>query len=515
MNNSNTILFLKRLFEVIGVILAVSFKVNLSRPEKFRLFFEKTGGAFIKLGQILALRQDFLPSEYISELLKLLSRVPEVSFSEMQKVFIEEIGEPVGKFFSEFDAEPVASASLAQVYKAKLKDGSVVAVKIQRPETKKKFEADFLVVSFLARVIDIFNPFSVVRAKEVSDDFVRWTRRELDFRFESRNAEAFFEFSKWVGGTVIPKQYSELASKRTLIEEFIFDGVPVEDVITGKIGKKELLDKNIDPDIMADYLIKESMRQYFVDGFFHADAHPANLILLRDNRLAFLDFGIVGEARKENRLIFLKFARGLAERDLDAMCRSLMEFGKKTFDGEMEFYLRSKPAKRKTAEAVFEKIKEIILEDFKKEMKVIMSPWFEPDEKNAKKKTSAVLFLRLARKAEKYGIRLPAEVILFFRALAINDMTALQMSPGFDIMTSLSGFFDIYRAEDVEEIINNQDNSAEIDKRISSLTDDWDSFLEASAVYREKMAEAKEKVKEIIWYYAEKYPEVKKMLKKL
>lgn len=486
----------------------------MGRPEKIRLFFEKAGGAFIKLGQILALRQDFLPPEYINELLKLLSRVPKAPFSEMQKVFIEETGEPVGKFFAEFEDEPVASASLAQVYKAKLKDGSVVAVKIQRPETEEKFEADFLVVSFLARVIDVFNPFSVVKAKDVADDFIKWTRRELDFRFESRNAEAFFEFSKWVGGTVIPKQYPEMAFRRVLIEEFIFDGAPVDDVITGKIEKRELLEKNTDPDVMADYLIKESMRQYFVDGFFHADAHPANLMLLSDNRLVFLDFGIVGEAKKENRLVFLKFARGLAEKDLDAMCRSLMEFGKRNFDGEMEFYLRSKPGKRKAAEAVFEKIREIILEDFKKEMKEAMSPWLGSGEE-AVKKSSAILFLRLAKKAEKYGIRLPAEIILFFRALAINDMTALQMSPGFDIMASLKGFFDTYRSEDIEEIINSQNNSAEINKRISSLTDDWDSFIEISAVHREKMAEAKEKVKEIILYYAERYPEVKELLKKL
>lgn len=497
--------------------MAVSFNPprRMSKPEKFRLFFEKAGGAFIKLGQILALRQDFVPADYINELLKLLSRVPETPFSEMQEVFIEEMGEPVGKFFLEFDDEPVASASLAQVYRAKLKNGDKVAVKIQRPETEEKFEADFLVVSFLARVIDVFNPFSTVRAKEVAKDFIKWTRRELDFRFESQNAEAFFEFSKWTGGTVIPRQYPEFTAKRALVQEFIFNGAPVEDVILGKISRQELLEKNIDPDFMADYLIKESMRQYFVDGFFHADAHPANLILLENNRLAFLDFGIVGEARKENRLIFLKFARGLAGQDLDTMCRELMEFGKKTFDGEMEFYLRSRPDKRKAAEAVFEKIREIILEDLKKEMNEIMTPWFSAESGASKGKSSAVLFFKLVRKAEKYGVRLPAEVILFFRALAINDMVALQMSPGFDIMTSLSGFFDIYPAEDIEEIINSQNNSAEIDRRISSLTDDWDSFLEVSAVHKERMSEAKEKVKEIIWHYAERYSEVKELLKKL
>ena len=178
-------LFCKRLFHVLKTASKVLLKSKLTRPQRLRLFFEELGGAFIKLGQILALRRDFLPTEYTLELLKLLNNMPVAPFSEMHKVFMEDIGETFGKFFSSFDEEPIGSASIAQVYKAVLKDsprfgeagGAEVAVKIRRPGIEKVFEADFLIISFLASLVDLFNFTSSLSIKEVADDFVRWTKK--------------------------------------------------------------------------------------------------------------------------------------------------------------------------------------------------------------------------------------------------------------------------------------------------------------------------------------------------
>ena len=187
----------------------------------------------------------------------------------------------------------------------------------------------------MASVIDLFNLTSSLSVKEVADDFIRWTKRELDFRHESNNAVAFLKYSRGTPGTVIPKQYQEHTSAKVLVQEFISDGVSVLDVVLGKYSREQLIEKGIDPDRMALYLIKDAMRQYFIDGFFHADAHPANLALLSgdenspDGKLAYFDFGIVGEAEKENRLILLKFVHAVSIKDIEMTAKHLLEYGKK------------------------------------------------------------------------------------------------------------------------------------------------------------------------------------------
>ena len=130
---------------------------------------------------------------------------------------MEEIGETVGNFFASFDEEPIGSASIAQVYKARLPDGQAeVAVKIRRPGIEKVFEADFFDNLFLASVIDLFNLTSSLNVKEVVGDFIRWTKRELDFRHESNNAVAFLKYSQGTPATVIPKQYQEYHFSQSL-----------------------------------------------------------------------------------------------------------------------------------------------------------------------------------------------------------------------------------------------------------------------------------------------------------
>ena len=517
-------LFCRRLFHILKTAFKVLLKSKLTKPQRLKLFFEESGGAFIKLGQILALRRDFLPADYTLELLKLLNNMPVAPFAEIHKIFMEDIGETAGKFFKSFDENPIGSASIAQVYKAVLKNGEKVAVKIRRPGIEKVFEADFLIISFLASLIDLFNLTSSLNVKEVADDFIRWTKRELDFRHESNNAAAFLEYSQGTPTTVIPRQYQEYTSARVLIQEFISDGVSVLDVVLGKYGPEQLMEKGINPDRMALYLIKDAMRQYFIDGFFHADAHPANLALLPgddispDGKLAYFDFGIVGEAEKENRLILLKFVYAISIKDIEMTTKHLFEYGKKNFKYEINSYFRVEPKKQKIVDEIMEKIEEIIISDFKKEVREIMEPWFgaiKDGQANYKDKSAALAFLRLVRKAEKYGVHFPLDIILFFRGLVIDDMVALQISPRFDIMEAMRSFFEEHSVEEVEETVRSQTNWEEIDENIISLNDDWEAFTESSVTHREKVAVMKERIIEMVFYYAERYPEIRSLLKKL
>jgi predicted unusual protein kinase regulating ubiquinone biosynthesis (AarF/ABC1/UbiB family) len=503
-------LVIKRLFNLSRIIISVLFNFKLTGPVRLRIFFERAGGAFIKLGQILALRQDFLSFSYIGELLKLLSKNPETGFIQMQIVFIQEMGKPVGEFFSEFKEKPVASGSIAQVYFARLHDGSEVAVKIQHPGTKEAFEADFLLICFFSGLFDFFRLFLAIRAGEVASEFVSWTRRELDFIYEARNADALYEHSKKHPQTVIPKQYLELTTPRVLIQEFIKDGVPVEDILFKNIDREKLLEKNINPDELAVYLIKDEMRQYFIDGFFHADPHPANLIFLPENKLVYLDFGIVGEA-KDDRLLFLKSLYGIAKKDIDFLSRHFFEFGQKEFSDEIDIFLQADLPRRQATKKILEKLKELIIDNFKKEIEKITRPLYE---KNAK--SAAIVFLKIIKKAEEYGGSIPREAVLFFRTLSILEMVALQISPSFDMIKALNLFFLEYPLDKVEELIKEGVHEEESGEKIIPLTDvDWEFFKEISAIEKEKKLMARERMTEMIFYYAEKYEEIRSLIKNI
>lgn len=524
MSFKKTALFFERLFHILKTAIKILFKPELTKPQRLKLFFEESGGAFIKLGQILALRRDFLPTEYTLELLKLLNDMPVVPFSKIHKIFIEDIGEPVEKFFESFDTEPIGSASVAQVYKAVLKNGNRVAVKILRPGTEKVFEIDFMIISFFASVIDLLNLTSSLSTKEVATDFIRWTRRELDFRYESNNAVAFLKYSQGVPGTIIPKQYQEHTSPRILIQDFISDGVSVLDIIRDKYSREQLAEKRINPDYMALYLVKDAMRQYFIDGFFHADAHPANLAFIPgdknspDGKIAYFDFGIVGEAEKESRLALLKFVHAISIKDTEAIAKYLLEYGRKNFKKEILYYFKVEPEKRKIVDDIIGIIEKDIISHFKKEIQEIMRSWFV-DEKDShadlRKRSSALVFINLVRKAEKYGVHFPLDIILFFRGLVIIDMVALQISPQFDIIKAMESFFEKNSVDEVERKVRSQTNWKEIDEKIISLNDDWESSKERMIMQKEKVAIMRERMLEIVFYYAERHFEIKDLFKQI
>jgi len=420
--------------------------------------------------------------------------------------------------------KPIGSASIAQVYKAVLKNGDNVAVKIQRPGIKEVFEIDFLIISFLASAVDLLSFFSALSAKELVGDLIRWTRKELDFRNESNNAVAFLKYRQETSTTVIPKQYQEYARPRVLVQEFIQGGISVLDVVLGKYSRKQLIDRGINLDQMAVCLLKEGMKEYFIDGFFHADPHPANLALLPgdkespDGKLVLFDFGIVGEAEKENRLILLRFVYSISAKNIEMMAKYLLEYGKKNLRKEIDQYFQVERGKQKIVEEIMVKIEGITVSHFKEDIQEIAESWFSVEKDSGadfKSRSSATFFLSMVQKAEKYGVHFSLDIILFFRGLVIDDMVALQMSPQFDIMKVMEGFFIEHPVEEIEEKIRNQTNWQEIDKKIVSVNDDWESFVESSMRYKEKAMIVKEKTLEMVFYYAERYLEIKDLISKL
>ncbi|MDP3902155.1 MAG: AarF/ABC1/UbiB kinase family protein, partial [bacterium] len=299
--------------------------------------------------------------------------------------------------FLDFSDDPIGSASIAHVYKAKLRDGASVAVKIQRPDAEEIFESDFLIIIFLAQIFDFFKSTSFISAVEVAHDFIRWTRHELDFRNEAGNGDAFYKYSEGGYNAIIPKQYLNLTTKRVLVEDFMEGGILASKIINSEVSEKALDRMSVSRDILAGNIMFEMMRQYFADGFFHADAHPSSIMVLPENKIAFMGFGIVGEAGI-NRFNLLKFLRAISISNMEEATASMIDFGESSYQEEIELFIISARDKRGSAKKLFEKIKKVIIKDFSVKAEAILKPWVEAagnKELSVAERSSSSVFFRL------------------------------------------------------------------------------------------------------------------------
>jgi ubiquinone biosynthesis protein len=268
--------------------------VRLDTPQRVRRVLEDLGPTYIKLGQILATRVDVFPPAYIAEFEKLQDQAPPIPFEELLPQIEEDIGGCIDEVFAYVDRQPLAAASIAQVHKALLKDGTSVILKVRRPGLRKIIEAD---LRLLQRIVDIaeseepdlrrFHPRNILR------QFNQSLRRELDLASEGRNSEQVALNLSGDPNIRIPKVYWQWTSERLNVQEYI-EGIPGRDLVS---VEREGLDRKL----LADRGAKAVMQMIMEDGFFHADPHPGNVFYLRDNKLAFIDFGMIGRLTEERR----------------------------------------------------------------------------------------------------------------------------------------------------------------------------------------------------------------------
>jgi ubiquinone biosynthesis protein len=303
---------------------------KLSRAERLRLLFEELGTTFIKFAQILSTRPDIIPADVIKELEKLQDEVPPFSYAEVKEIIEAELSEDIENIFASFDETPLASASIAQVHKAVLNDGDVVAVKVQRPGIKKTIEIDLEIMLHLATLMEKnIEEISFQKPTRVVEEFARTLERELDFGTEASNMErvsAQFVNDRTI---YIPKVYSDLSSTRVLTMEYI-DGIKISE-----IGKLEAagLDLKIITARGADFVMKE----VFEFGFFHADPHPGNIFVLPENVICPIDFGMTGSVDKRQQALFVDIMESLAKKDAERCVRLLLELGE--YDEEPDIRL--------------------------------------------------------------------------------------------------------------------------------------------------------------------------------
>lgn len=512
-------LFLQRLAQIIRLILRLVFFTGGPPEARFRAFFEQAGGAFIKLGQILSLRYDLLPPSYTTELLKLLSRVEVRPWLELEAVFVAEIGKKPEDFFRRFDHKPVASASISQVYRATLMTGEEVAVKIKRPGVDEVFTTDFALAYFLAGLAGTLGIFKAVNLSEAVSEFILWTRRELNFTYEAGNSETLREHAKRHPNTIIPKTFIELSTSRVLISEFMPAIYRLDKIIEGVDKnpnlRQDLIHKSrLDLSQMAYYFIIDGMRQYFIDGFFHADPHPANVFFMSDNRLGYFDFGIMGEV-DARRSELLQIVHGIANHDLKAVSQAFLNYSKRSFNEEIEIFRRYNKADHARYERILAKIEEIITENFRDELGVILAPWYEEraDIDDPYAASASVVFSKLLLRAESYSVYVPREMVVFFRSLIIADMVAIKLEPDFNMVKAFKLFFREFPLAEAERIIKTKSHEKELSGGIEPVAElDFEELMELKVAEKERLSLAAERLSDLVLYYAENYEEVRKML---
>ena len=256
------------------------------KPEvHLRQAFERLGPTFVKFGQILSLRPDILPPEYILEFEKMQDSVPPVPFNEVKTVIKKEFGKPAEKVFAHISKKPFASASLAQVHKARLKTGELVAVKVQRPGIEQVIREDIEILYFIAHWMEKRKTLKDFPLASLVDEFRRWTLRELNFSYEALNMKMVRNNFSNSHDVIIPKVFENYSTQCILTTQFI-TGMSINDTRAIKRNGK-----NIGALIKKCY--QAVVEMILSHGVFHADPHPGNIII-HGNRIAFIDFGIVG-----------------------------------------------------------------------------------------------------------------------------------------------------------------------------------------------------------------------------
>ena len=287
--------------------------------ERMRLTLEDLGPTFVKFGQIMSTRTELLPPELIEELKKLQDHAKPLPFSEVRAV-IEENCPDIYDWFCEIDETPVASASIGQVHRAVLKDGTKVAVKIQRPRIGEIIETDITILKSMAeRIETVFPETRIYNPSGMVDDFAHQIVKELDYTREARNVERMARNFRDVPGIRFPKIYWEFCTPHLMVMEFI-EGVRID-------NPEAITDLGFDPHEIGVRGFHAYLKMIFEDGFFHGDPHPGNLFVNADGNIIFLDFGIVGILRPEKRQYFINLLFALVTDDIEMMLRSLEGFG--------------------------------------------------------------------------------------------------------------------------------------------------------------------------------------------
>jgi ubiquinone biosynthesis protein len=378
---------------------------TLTTSERLRLALEELGPTFIKFGQILSTRPDFLPPAFIKELEKLQDQVPPFDSFQAQKIIEGELGKSINKLFKNFEPTPIAAASLSQLHKAILPNGETVAIKIQRPNIKKTIEMDLEILEDLASLSENhFDNGWVYRPKLMVAEFKKAIRKELDFINEAHNFEKFEVNFKDIKHIKVPRVYWDMTTTKVLTMEFI-EGTKINEIIQDKY--KDVFE----PVEVAKRGAEAILKQILEDGFFHADPHPANLLVQAPATIIMLDVGMVGYLDEETVINGAKLLQAIIDKNLDRVLRGFENLGIviKEYDRHLL---------RQDLKELFERYLGVPLKNLE-----------------ISKVSQDILEIMM-----RHHLLLPANLALMIKALSMVETTGQQLYPDFDMLSTVKPF---------------------------------------------------------------------------
>ena len=294
---------------------------SFSREKRVRLALTELGPTFIKLGQVLSLRPDLIGPELAQELTSLQSAVPADPPDKIFPIIEKELGAPVTELFAEFQATPIASASIGQVHMARLHDGTRVVVKVQHSDIQNKVHEDLEVMAGLATLASHLPELEVWKPRVLVEQLSKSLRRELNFNRELQHLQLFGRELEHVEGVLVPKPHPKLSSARVLTMQLL-EGVPVSDLAEGKSTVDETSRQKL-----AKLAAEVYVEMIFMHGIYHADPHPGNVRVVDGNKLGFLDFGMVGRIDDRLRDTIEEMRLAVASRDSSLLTTLIKRVG--------------------------------------------------------------------------------------------------------------------------------------------------------------------------------------------
>ncbi len=373
---------------------------KLTLPERIRLAFEELGPTFVKLGQLLSTRPDYVPAEYIQEFKKLQDNVPPFHHGEIEKIIKKEYGADVttDKLFKSFNFKPIAAASIAQVHIATLHTGEEVAIKMQRPNIEKIIKQDIRILYKLASILEnnleeskLFDPMGLV------NEFEKTILKELDFIAEASSIDKFRENFKNFKDIYIPKVYWDYTTHNILVIERIH-GIELDEIV-------KIQEAGHNPKKVASIGLNCFCKQIMEDGFFHADPHPGNSMVMADGRVALIDYGITGYLDKDMMECLANIFIGYAEHDYDKLIETFFAMDILTDDKYLPL--------------------------FKQDLKETSEPFYGRSLKHINMRE---VFDKIIQICIKHNIKLPRNLLLLFKTFLQIESLGRKLDPEVSVL---------------------------------------------------------------------------------
>jgi ubiquinone biosynthesis protein len=370
---------------------------NQTLPQRLRAALEALGPTFVKFGQILATRSDLLDSSWTDELDRLHSQATTLAWSELAPQITADLGGDPHHLFAEFDEAPMAAASMAQIYRARLHSGEAVVIKVLRPGLAKTIHADLRLLAYLAETVEQQSPaLARYRPRQMVRALATALNHELDLTHEGNNCERVAQQFAQRPEVVIPKIYWQWSSKRLLVQEFL-PGIAPE-------NPQQLATAGFDGPLLAQRGAQAFMKMVLEHRLYHADPHPGNVMALADNRVGFIDFGMVGQLSERRRNQLLLLLQAIAERESGGIVNTLIAWSDSDPLDLLDLELAAQNFLDKQASATL---------------------------------TLGKALTDLLVMAREHQLALPPDLVLLFKALITADGVLHRLDPNFDIIATL------------------------------------------------------------------------------